>query len=124
MTRSSSATAPSIRAACSGSSLMSAAPCSPMPTANRDWITPSWSSFAMRSRSSRIATRWASRWARAYSSAIAAWSANRWRRSTSSWVKGRPPRIRTAFSVPNARPRSARGTRIIGPMLPRRTTGW
>ena len=51
-----------MRRAISGSLAIAAVPCSPMPTANSAWITPSCSSFAMRSRSSSSSRRASSSW--------------------------------------------------------------
>ena len=63
-----------MRRAISGSLAIAAVPCSPMPTANSAWITPSCSSFAMRSRSSSSSRRASSSWARRISSYSRAFS--------------------------------------------------
>ena len=51
---------PSRRRTTSASAVDDASPWRLMPTANSDWITPSWSSFPIRSRSSITCSRWSS----------------------------------------------------------------
>ena len=78
--------------------------------ANSCWITVSWRSIAIRSRSSRTASSWTLAWRRALSIAAAAAAARATVNSSSASVNTSPVPLSVRYRFPNTSPRTTIGT--------------